>query len=182
MPTSHFDSTALPPARVFYEQELGELRRPSRGWARPKAGCPFHESTSKASFAVNLNTGGFFCFSCGAKGGDVLDFLKLRGMDFKTAAKSLGAWRTEGLSNSEQRRLARERNRRKREQAAAEAQRESKRAQRIDAREWLRAAETLYDEAIAEHDWSLMSELLPRVRQFEELYWQLAGLEVRHER
>lgn len=75
---SSFDRSQLPPARTFYERELGELRRPSRGWARPKAGCPFHESKSKASFAVNLDTGGFYCFSCGEKGGDVLAFVQLR--------------------------------------------------------------------------------------------------------
>lgn len=78
----------LPPARTFYEQELGELRRPSRGWARPKAGCPFHESSSKASFAVNLDSGGFFCFSCGASGGDVIAFVRQRyGLSFPDALK-----------------------------------------------------------------------------------------------
>jgi DNA primase len=85
---AHFDRSALPPPRTFYEQELGDLRRPSRGWARPKAGCPFHESSSKASFAVNLDSGGFFCFSCGAHGGDVIEFVRQRyGLSFPDALK-----------------------------------------------------------------------------------------------
>jgi DNA primase len=85
---SEFDRTALPLARTFYEHEIGELRRPSRGWARPKAGCPFHESKSKASFAVNLDSGGFFCFSCGAHGGDVIAFFRQRyGLSFPAVLK-----------------------------------------------------------------------------------------------
>src|SRR5215469_687472 len=87
---SSFDRGQLPPARSFYEKELGELRRPSCGWSRPKAGCPFHESSSKASFVVNLDTGGFFCFSCGEKGGDVLAFVQRRyNLSFPDALKRL---------------------------------------------------------------------------------------------
>ena len=75
----------------FYEQELGKLSRPSRGWA--KANCPFHPSKSKTSFSINLNSGGFFCHGCGVKGGDVLSFVMQRdSVDFKTACKSLGYW------------------------------------------------------------------------------------------
>jgi DNA primase len=88
--TQHFDRSLLPPARAFYEGELGELRRASRSWSRPKTGCPFHESSSKASFAVNLDSGGFFCFSCGARGGDVLEFVRLRyRLSFPDALKRL---------------------------------------------------------------------------------------------
>src|SRR5215471_5374099 len=89
-----FDRAALPSSRFFYERELGELRRPSHGWAVPKGGCPFHQSKSKTSFRVNLDTGGFNCFGCGAKGGDVLAFLRQRyRLGFKAAAQQLGAWR-----------------------------------------------------------------------------------------
>src|SRR5205807_883780 len=92
-PGSKFDRSALPPARSFYEGELGEFRRSSRGWAAPKAGCPFHESRSKTSFRVNLQSGGFNCFSCGSKGGDVLAFLQLRyKLTFRESAEKLGAW------------------------------------------------------------------------------------------
>jgi hypothetical protein len=95
--STSFCRELLPSPRAFYEQELGELRRPSRGWASPKSGCPFHSSRTKKSFTVNLESGGFFCFSCGTKGGDVLAFLRQRyGYDFVTAAKVLGCWRENG--------------------------------------------------------------------------------------
>jgi hypothetical protein len=83
----------LPPARTFYERELGEMRRrESRGWVRPKAGCPFHTSKSKASFSVNLTNGHWHCFGCDA-GGGIVDFVMRRyGLGFVEAVKSLGAW------------------------------------------------------------------------------------------
>jgi hypothetical protein len=92
-----FQRELLPPARTFYERELGgKLSRPnSKGWAM--ASCPFHQSKSGKSFSLNINSGGFHCFGCDAKGGDVLDFVKLRdGVDFPTAARSLGAWDEDG--------------------------------------------------------------------------------------
>lgn len=83
----------VPPPQTFYENELGELRRPSRDWAKPKDGCPFHPSKSKQSFAVNLVSGAYHCFGCGASGGDIVDFVRLRDKcDFRTAAQTLGAW------------------------------------------------------------------------------------------
>lgn len=73
---SNFDRAALPSPRIFYEHEGLKLSRPSRGWARSK--CPLHGGDNPTSFAVNLDTGGFFCHSCGAKGGDVLEFVRRR--------------------------------------------------------------------------------------------------------
>ncbi len=92
MPTSRFDRSALPPARTFYERELGELRRPDRkGWAKPKAGCPFHASKSKTSFHVHVEHGGFYCFGCDARGGDVIAFVQKRyGLSFPDALQRLG--------------------------------------------------------------------------------------------
>ena len=40
--------------------------------------CPFHADTRPNSFFVNLETGGYVCFSCGAKGGDLFSFLVAR--------------------------------------------------------------------------------------------------------
>jgi CHC2 zinc finger len=92
---SKFEPALLPSPQYFYERELGRLSRHSRGWAMGK--CPFHESKSGRSFAVNLATGGFYCFGCDAKGGDEIDFVRQRdGCDFKTAAKCLGAWVEDG--------------------------------------------------------------------------------------
>jgi hypothetical protein len=86
-----FHRELLPPASSFYMRELKKLSRPSRGWAQ--ALCPFHDDHDP-SFSVKLDTGGFFCFACQAKGGDLVDFLMLRdGLNFKAAAQQLGAWR-----------------------------------------------------------------------------------------
>ena len=54
--------------------------------------CPFHKD-SKPSLRVRLDSGGFRCMACGARGGDVLAFhMQLYGMPFIEAAKALGAW------------------------------------------------------------------------------------------
>jgi DNA primase len=181
MPMSHFDRASLPPARTVYQREFGQsLGRERRGWAQTK--CCFHDGQSKTSLSVNLQEGQFCCFKCGVKGGDVVAFIRLRyKLSFVEAAKELGAWH--GQATPEQtetlcRRLAEQ----ECERVERAAKIEAERFERIEAREHLHAVETLYQESIAEHDWYLMSELLPRVRQAEAWYWQLAGLEVRHER
>lgn len=86
MQVSNFNRSALPLPRDFYEDECGKLSRPSRGWARSR--CPLHGGDNPTSFAVNLDTGGFFCHACGAKGGDVLEFVRLRyNLSFPDALK-----------------------------------------------------------------------------------------------
>jgi CHC2 zinc finger len=94
--TSRFRKEHLPPASVFYRKEFQRLSRPSRGWAR--TACPFHQGHNRTAFSVNLETGGFRCFNCGVKGGDVVAYVMLRDrLDFKAAAKSLGAWDEGGM-------------------------------------------------------------------------------------
>ena len=45
------------------------------------------------SLSINFDTGGFFCHACGARGGDLLAFhMRRHGLDFKAAARELGAW------------------------------------------------------------------------------------------
>jgi DNA primase len=180
MPTSHFDRSALPPPRAFYEREFGSsLGRERRGWAQTK--CCFHDGQSKTSLSLNMVEGNFRCFRCGIKGGDVVKFVMLReNLDFKRAAQSLGAWRGE-MTQAESKALNFRQQERDCQRADEADRKESERRERIEARDHLHAVQTLYEEAIAEHDWLSMSELLPRVRQAEEQYWQLAGLEVRHE-
>ena len=93
--TGGFRKELLPPVRIFFERELGELGRPNRkGWARVLAGCPFHPSRSKRSFFVNVESdGAFFCHACGAKGGDLIAFTMRRaGVGFKEACQRLGCW------------------------------------------------------------------------------------------
>lgn len=180
MQMSHFDRAALPPARTLYQREFGQaLGRERRGWALTK--CCFHDGQSKTSLSVNLQEGQFCCFKCGAKGGDVLAFVRLRyKLSFVEAAKELGAWHDQMKPEQMQAR-ARLRAEEERERSERVAQIEADRVERIEARDHLHAIETLYHESIAEHDWLSMSELLPRVRQAEGQYWQMAGLEVRHE-
>jgi len=171
----------LPSAVTFYRRELGDLSRPDRrGWARPKSGCPFHASKTKKSFYVHVD-GGFYCFGCNAKGGDLVDFVRLRDtVDFKSAAKKLGAW-TDDTTPDQQKELRRREKERRRHQEEESERIERERMERSSARDHLHATETLYREAIAAHDWFLMSELLPAVRDAEERYYRLADLEVAHE-
>ena len=95
MRTSPSNRSAQPPASGFYRQEFQNLSRPSRGWARTS--CCFHHGDNPTSLALNIETGGFYCHACGAKGGDLIDFIMLRdGLSFKGAAKRLGAWDESG--------------------------------------------------------------------------------------
>jgi len=172
----HFDRALFPPAEAFYTRELGKLSRPYRGWVRGR--CPWHKSKSGLSFAVNLDSGGFYCFGCGAKGGDLIDYVRLRDtVDFKSAAKKLGAW-IDDTTPEQQQELRRCEEERRRHQEEESERKEKDRIERISARDHLHATETLYKEAIAAHDWFLMSELLPALRDAEERYCRMADLEV----
>ena len=75
----------------FYlrEQLLDRYRSRSGAWA--VAGlCPFHADSSAGSFKVNVETGAFTCFSCGAKGGDILSFTQQKyGLQFPQAIEHL---------------------------------------------------------------------------------------------
>lgn len=84
-----FKRNLLPvPADYYHEQGLKLLG----GSEWKNALCPFHDD-SKPSLRVRLDTGGFRCMVCGAKGGDVLAFhMQRHGLRFIEAAKSLGAW------------------------------------------------------------------------------------------
>ncbi|MBY0437378.1 MAG: hypothetical protein K2W80_04230 [Burkholderiales bacterium] len=89
-PRGEFDREALPASTKFYPAQGVTLR--GRGAWRD-ALCPFHDDHS-ASLRVRIENGAFRCMSCGARGGDVLAFLRLRnGIGFVAAAKRLGAWR-----------------------------------------------------------------------------------------
>jgi DNA primase len=190
---ARFQRELLPPPRTFYAKELGKLSRPSRGWAQ--GNCPFHESKSKRSFSVNLDTGGFYCHGCQAHGGDVLAFTMQRyRLHFKDAARELGAWDEAGkITRSEI-----ERQRRKRERRAAEeaAKQEAERNARVEAANWLLTLKRIYDcaskrlsqlrslpeseqaqsSAEIEQCWQLMSDYLPEIQAAEQEYSTLAGL------
>ena len=80
--------------REFYHSELPAMPTPTRvGWV--DAGlCPFHQDRRAGSFKVNIDTGAFRCFSCDAKGADILAFVMQRDrLDFRESLEKLaGEW------------------------------------------------------------------------------------------
>ncbi len=189
MPTitrGRFRRGLLPSPTSFYRRELGELRREdSRGWAKPKAGCPFHASESKTSFAVNLRTGQFNCFNCGASG-DVIAFIRLRyGLNFKEACQRLGAW-DDALQIDKViiHELETERQRQEQERQSA---REREHAELIRARAWLHCLVGIQRDSSArltelregdeaEIHWHILSLLVDEIREAETAYDSAAGL------
>lgn len=84
-----FDRSLLPAPAVYYSQEIQNLKIKSE-WIQTH--CCFHDD-SKPSLGINMNDGHFRCFACGAKGGDILAFHRLRyGMSFTEAVDYFGAW------------------------------------------------------------------------------------------
>ncbi len=81
----------LPAPEQFYAERLKLL--PGRGPWR-SASCCFHADKTP-SLRVNVETGAFRCFGCGAKGRDVVAFTeKVHDVGFVDAARLLGAWGT----------------------------------------------------------------------------------------
>lgn len=90
-PETRFDRSRLPTPQDYFMAE-GLVLQGAGAWR--SALCPFHIDT-RPSLRVLLETGSFRCMACGAHGGDVLQFHRLRyGMGFPDAAKALGAWRS----------------------------------------------------------------------------------------
>lgn len=60
----------------FYlrEQGLSGYGHCSGGLWKIAGVCPFHDDSKPGSFKVNVETGAFKCWSCGANGGDVIAF------------------------------------------------------------------------------------------------------------
>jgi hypothetical protein len=186
--SGHFRQDLLPCPSAFYPRELREIgRRSPKGWARGL--CPFHPDR-RPSLYVNLLTGGFYCFSCGAKGGDVLDFIMVRdSLSFKRAAELLGAWdehQTISAQQVHELQLKRNRDRRAKETQLAEERR-----RRLEACDYLHLLERLYQEDCnrlcelrrglperfpdeEEACWECLSLALPAIRQAEAAYLRLA--------
>lgn len=87
---------AVPPKR-FYRIELPGMPQPKRdtGWTDGGT-CPFHADAHAGNFRVNLDSGAFTCFACGARGQDVIAFIQRRdGLSFADALAALAdAWGT----------------------------------------------------------------------------------------
>ncbi|WP_033227275.1 CHC2 zinc finger domain-containing protein [Rickettsiella massiliensis] len=87
-----FDPNLLPSPREYYTEVLKKFYPQEK---QATALCPFHPDKIP-SFSVNLIHGMFFCFSCGARGGNVLTFhMRLHGIKFTKAVTELGAWKYE---------------------------------------------------------------------------------------
>jgi hypothetical protein len=189
--SSYFRRELLPPARAFYERELGKLSRPDRkGWMCGP--CPFHKSKSGKSFSVHVD-GYFHCHGCGAKGGDLVKFMQLRyGYDFKTGAKILGAWR-EDLTREERMRLDERSAKIRFEQELAEQAEQAERNQRLRLRDEIHTVARIYFshnellsaphmaavacESRIETCWYVLALALDDLRDSESRYMQMIGLE-----
>jgi len=192
MSAGRFRPELLPSPALFYRNELRRMGRPNhRGWAH--ALCPFHPD-KHPSLAVNLNTGGFYCFSCGEKGGDIVDFVMKRdGFSFKVAVQSLGAWDERRAVCPNQIRELREQ--RKAKQQANVARVIDERRRRLEARDWLHLLQRLYDQdnvrlaqlrrgspeqfpGEQEAYWEFLSNCLPQIRSAEVEYLRLAEVKL----
>ncbi len=187
-----FHEESLPDAYLYFKQELGRLTRPnSKGWALGR--CVFHKSKSGKSFSVNIRSGAFHCFGCDARGGGIIDFVKLRdNCDFKSACQSLGAWR--GDVTREQRRQLDERAAKTRYDRELQEQAKAReRARRLKLRDEIHTTGAIYREANdrlselrqgapegyegqQEHCWAVLALALDDLRLTEQQYMQACGL------
>jgi hypothetical protein len=88
--TTRFDRSRFPDPVAYFEGIFGRLRFNSAQWAQ--VSCVFHTPDREPSLSLHRG-GGFSCFACEARGGDVLEFEHLRtGRDRRAIAQSWGAW------------------------------------------------------------------------------------------
>lgn len=93
-----FERNHLPDALSYFETQ--GLKLSSRGKWRTTA-CVFHGGSD--SMRVNLQSGGWCCMACDAKGGDILAYhMATTGLEFVDAAKALGAWVEDGKPHHQQ--------------------------------------------------------------------------------
>lgn len=84
-----FNHLLLPTPLFYYQQQFPFIKSKS-GWTQVR--CCFHDDHTP-SLSINLLHGNFICFACGAKGGDVIDFHRLRyKKDFISTVTELGAY------------------------------------------------------------------------------------------
>lgn len=93
-----FHRERLPDPVHYFESEGLQLHGTGKWRAML---CPFHDERTP-SLRVNVESGGWVCMGCGAKGGDVLSYHTQRhGLDFVDAAKALGAWSDDGSPSTD---------------------------------------------------------------------------------
>lgn len=86
---NNFNKHNLPSPTEYY-QDQGIHLRGSSEWTSTL--CPFHKD-KRPSLRININSGGYICMSCHAKGGDIVSFhMRKFGLSFKDACIALGVW------------------------------------------------------------------------------------------
>jgi hypothetical protein len=84
-----FDRDLLLIPAVYYQSEFPGLKVTAK-WMNVH--CCFHEDKFP-SLGLHMISGGFHCFGCGAKGGDIVAFHMQRyGMSFIDTVTFFGAW------------------------------------------------------------------------------------------
>lgn len=75
---------------AYFSRELPNFRMAGHSkWLTVK--CLFH-SDSNPSMRVNLESGGFCCLACGAKGGDIISFeMQRSGLSFIQAVNKIAS-------------------------------------------------------------------------------------------
>jgi len=139
-----FRKEQLPPASTFYRAEFGKsLGRPARNWARTT--CRLHHGDNPYSFCVNLQTGGYYCHSCGARGGDVVSYVMQRDhITFKDACVLLKCWDDKATVNQDAARRHRQEKQREQQRIADGEARV--RAFRLDLRDEIHADQQIINE------------------------------------
>ena len=85
-----FNPQLLPPPLSYYQSEFPGMITKKTGWVNMR--CCFHEDT-EPSLSINLDFGGFRCFGCGEKGGDIVAFHQRRyHCPFVETVNCFGAW------------------------------------------------------------------------------------------
>jgi DNA primase len=163
---AHFHRELFPAVRPFLEGEgvIQPSDRPDRN-GNIMGDCIAHTSKSHKSCSYKLN-GQIYCFGCGFHG-DLIDFVKLRyRVDFKTAAKRLGAWRDLPVTPHERRELH-----------CLTAMRQQEREQLLQAEKALRR-ERLAQRDEIHQDTQLMKDISAQLRQDveNETLWECLEL------
>lgn len=74
----------------FYSREQRLTRLKKSGKWMEGGICPFHSDKNPGSFHIHLETGSYQCFSCGAKGGDIVTFTMSKyGLSLKETLEKL---------------------------------------------------------------------------------------------
>ena len=85
-----FNPQRLPAPLDYYQLEFPGLVVMRTGWVNVH--CCFHED-HQPSLSINLDFGGFHCFGCGEKGGDIVAFHQKRyHLPFVEVVNRFGAW------------------------------------------------------------------------------------------